>query len=200
VPRPDTISPKVLSAAFDYFTATHKLIVQFDEDVSASLSTSDLQLQNLSVPGSMTVSGKSYDSATNTATFTFTPAQLPSANFRATLLAAGITDATGNPLDGNGDGTGGDNYVYDFFFLKGDANHDRYVDIVDLGVLGTNWQQSPRAWQQGDFTYDGKVDIVDLGIVGTNWQTYLAFPPVSSGSPAIAPVLAKNPGRGRLKH
>jgi hypothetical protein len=176
----------VLWASFDYFTATHKVIVQFSADVSASLSTSDVQVQNLSNPGGLTVSGWSYDPLTNTATFTFTPAQLADGNYRATLLAAGITDATGNPLDGDGNGIGGDDHVYDFFFLRGDADHNRIVDIADLGIVGTNWQQSPRTWSQGDFDYSGKVDIVDLGIVGTNWQTSLVPPPTSSSSDSVA--------------
>jgi hypothetical protein len=51
---------------------------------------------------------------------------------------------------------------------------------VDLGIVGTNWQEWQRAWWQGDFDYTGLVDIVDLGIVGTNWQKYLA-PPSSWG-------------------
>jgi hypothetical protein len=197
-PPPDNTPPKVLACTFDYFSATHKLTVQFSEDVSGSLGTADVQVQNLTNPGTVTVSGYGWNGATNTATFTFTPLQLPNANFRATLLASGITDPASNPLDGDGNGVGGDNYVYNFFFLKGDANHDRYVDIVDLGVVGSNWQQSPRGWTQGDFDYSGKVDIVDLGIVGTNWQTYLAPPPENSSTPSMAPALSKASPR-RLK-
>jgi hypothetical protein len=199
VPGLDVVPPKVLSCTYNYFTSPHKLIVQFSEDVSASLSTSDLQVQNLTTLGLVTVSGLSWNGATNTATFTFTPAKLANANYRGTLLAAGITDGSSNQLDGNGDGVGGDNYVYDFWFLDGDSNRDRIVDIVDLGVVGTNWQKSPRNWSQGDFDGSGLVDIVDLGIVGTNWQKGMPAPPASSGSEPIAPAPAKNPGKGRLK-
>jgi len=199
VPGVDLVPPKVLSCTYDYFTSPHKLIVQFSEDVSVSLSTSDLQVQNLTTLGLVTVSGLSWNGATNTATFTFTPAKFANANYRGTLLAAGITDGSSNQLDGNGDGTGGDNYVYNFWFLDGDSNRDRIVDIVDLGVVGTNWQKSPRSWSQGDFDGSGLVDIVDLGIVGTNWQKGMPAPPASSGSEPIAPAPAKNPGKGRLK-
>jgi hypothetical protein len=73
------------------------------------------------------------------------------------------------------------------------------VDITDLGIVGTNWQQSPRTWTQGDFTYDALVDIADLGIVGSNWQSYLAGPPGSAGSEAVAPAPVKTSGKGRLK-
>jgi hypothetical protein len=127
-------------------------------------------------PTSVTLSLANYNISTNTATFNFSPATLPNGNYRATLLAAGITDAAGNELDGNGDGTGGDNYVYDFFFLRGDANRDRIVDIVDLGIIGTNWQLSGKTWAQGDFNGDSLVDIVDLGMIGSNWQKRVARP------------------------
>jgi hypothetical protein len=52
----------------------------------------------------------------------------------------------------------------------GDTNLDKIVDIVDLGKIGTNWQQNPGTWAEGDFDGSGLVDIVDLGMVGTNWQ------------------------------
>jgi autotransporter-associated beta strand protein len=54
--------------------------------------------------------------------------------------------------------------------LLGDSDLSGLVDIVDLGKIGTNWQQSGKFWEQGDFDHNGLVDIVDLGWVGTNWQ------------------------------
>src|SRR3954451_10830443 len=53
----------------------------------------------------------------------------------------------------------------------GDANNDLQVDVTDLGVLATNWQQSPRAVYQGDFNGDRIVDVSDLGILASNWQS-----------------------------
>ena len=71
------------------------LAFQFSEDVSASLEPGDLVLENLTTaetidPGVMTVT---YDSATNTATWTFNfPGpffeSLPDGNYCATLPAA----------------------------------------------------------------------------------------------------------------
>ncbi len=55
-------------------------------------------------------------------------------------------------------------------WLGGDANLDGVVDISDLGILATNWQQSPRDFVQGDFDHNSAVDISDLGILATNWQ------------------------------
>jgi Calx-beta domain/FG-GAP-like repeat len=57
--------------------------------------------------------------------------------------------------------------------LLGDANLDGGVAVSDLGILATNWQQSPRSFAQGDFDYDGTVDVNDLGILATSWQKNL---------------------------
>jgi hypothetical protein len=62
------------------------------------------------------------------------------------------------------------------YTLLGDATLDGKVDVADLGILVTNWQQSPRRWSQGDFNYDGTVDIADLGLLATTWQQGLASP------------------------
>src|SRR4029079_5888153 len=112
---------------------------------------------------------------------------LDSANYRAALAALGISDAAGNPLDGERNGSGGDNFGFDFFFLLGDADHDRDVDVNDLGILASNWQQSPRTFSQGDFDYTGTVDVNDLGILASQWQQQLA--------PPSAPATRRTPRR-----
>ena len=52
----------------------------------------------------------------------------------------------------------------------GDADLDGDVDLADLGVLATNYEQ-PREldWQHGDFDGDGDVDLADLGALATNY-------------------------------
>lgn len=52
---------------------------------------------------------------------------------------------------------------------NGDVNLDGKVDIADLGLLATHWQQSGY-WTDGDLNYDGTVDITDLGLLATTWQ------------------------------
>jgi hypothetical protein len=76
-----------------------------------------------------------------------------------------VSDLASHPLAAD--------YTLDFFFLSGDANHDRHVDVTDLGILATNWQRTGMTFSRGDFNYDGKVDVTDLGILATNWQKSL---------------------------
>jgi len=90
------------------------------------------------------------------------------------VLAAGsLTDTNHNALSAD--------FVYSdptFFFLAGDANHDRSVDVNDLNILASNWMQTDRAFSQGnvDYSGDGLVDQNDLAILSLNWQQQLAAP------------------------
>jgi hypothetical protein len=163
--------------------------------VSSSLSTSDLVLQNLTsgqtIPaGQLTVS---YDAVTDTATFSYTGnasgiiGVLPDGNYRATLLAAGITNATGTPM--------GANHVFDFFFLNGDADRDGRVNLNDFTILAGNFGQVPRTFSQGDFNYNSIVNLDDFTILAGKFGTAVG-PETTSMQPgqfAEAPISESEP-------
>ena len=138
----------------------------------------------------------SYDFDTNIATLT-SPTGLPLAdgNYRVTLDNAAVSDNTGNLLLPDA--------PLDFFVLAGVANHDRHVDVTDLGIVATNWQGTGRNFGQGDFNYDGAVDVTDLGVLATNWQKALpqptpAAPPSILSLPAPAMGSLQRPSDHRL--
>jgi hypothetical protein len=164
------VVPEVTASSFHFGTAPQRLNFTLSHNVTPSLAADDLRVRNLTtaqmIPSDQFV--LSYDAPTNTATFSYVGGILPDGNYRATLLAAGISTPQG--------ATPAADYSFDFFVLAGDANRDRIVDITDLGVLATNWQASSRNFSQGDFSYDGAVDITDLGILATNWQKSLPGP------------------------
>jgi hypothetical protein len=170
------VVPDVTASSFVFDTAPQKLNFTFNHDVSGSLSSDDLLVQNLTT-GQTIASGDvslSYNISTNLASFTDTAGVLPDGNYRAKLLSAGITTPQGASM--------ATDYSFDFFVLAGDANHDQRVDVTDLGILATNWQGTGKTFSQADFNYDGKVDVSDLGILATNWQKTLA----ASASPALS--------------
>jgi hypothetical protein len=176
------IVPTVSTSDFLFDTAPHRLRFVFDENVFASLGSNDVVLQNLTTDQIIPSSDLSltYDLPTNTATFSYTgnasgiSGVLPDGNYRATLQASGITDPAGTAMPAN--------YVFEFHVLAGDADHDADVDVNDLGILATNWQQSPRSFSQGDFDYSGTVEVNDLGILASRWQEVLTPP----GAPTAA--------------
>src|SRR5437899_664621 len=56
---------------------------------------------------------------------------LPDGNYHGVVLAAATDDLFGNSLAADA--------PFDFFFLNGDANHDRSVDFNDLVALAQNY-------------------------------------------------------------
>src|SRR5262249_7849983 len=129
----DLAPPTVSTALFKYDDLPQRLVFAFSEDLWSSLMSSDLTIQDLTAPGTVP-----------TASFTHSPANtvlasvsgiVPDHNFRAVPPASGFRDLAGNPLDGNADGTSGDDYTFDFFFLMADANHDRFVNTLDFNIL-----------------------------------------------------------------
>jgi mannan endo-1,4-beta-mannosidase len=170
----EAVPPQLLASSFDYQTSPNGLTFTFNEDVSASLSSADVQVASLTNPGAtISLGTPTYNAATNTASFALTPGILPDGNYRATLSGAGITDAASNSMLSD--------TTLDFFSLAGDANHDRTVDVTDLGILATNWQATGMTFAQGDFNRDGNVDVTDLGILATNWQKAVPALGLSNG-------------------
>jgi hypothetical protein len=93
---------------------------------------------------------------------------LADGRYTLTALASHIS-ANGQPLDGNGDGTPGDDYTFGdaqgLFRLFGDVNGDRHVDIADFSVFSNCFNSSTD--QQNylaylDFDGDGHIDIADF--------------------------------------
>lgn len=161
------------SGAYLYDAAAPGIGVAFNGDIAAStISASDLILldpaTNQPIPEVPAITA-SYDPSRRTAGWAFA-VPLPNGNYRAKIATGSLADLRGNSLAAE--------FTFDFFVLAGDANRDRVVDITDLGILATNWQQPLRTFSQGDFNYDGTVDLADLGILATNWQKNV---------PALAP-------------
>jgi hypothetical protein len=190
-----SIAPRVNSANFDFAT-THAVSIAFSENVSATLTTADVQVVNLTTNTTIATAAMAlaYNAITNTATVTFPGITtnghagiLPDGNYRVTLLAAGITNGNGVALDGDGNGTGGDNFTFDFFVWAGDANHDRTVNLTDFNTLASNFGQSGRNFTQGDFNYDGIVNLSDFNILASKFGQTLNPPAESTPSSAVAP-------------
>jgi methionine-rich copper-binding protein CopC len=174
-------APVVTASSFLFQTAPQRLTITFDQNVSASLSLADVVIRALPSGPTVTPASLTYDTATNTATVTL-GGILADGNYRATLLAAGITGPSGVPLAAD--------HAYDFFFLRGDANRDRVVNLRDFNILAANFGQSPRDFTQGDFNYDTLVSLADFNILAARFGAVVA--PASahtsaSGSPHAPP-------------
>jgi hypothetical protein len=130
------------------------------------------------VAGDVTVNptGHTYDPATNAATFTF--ANPPNGNYRATLGRAGVTDAAGNPLAAD--------HVVEFFVLAGDLNRDRRVNGSDFAILAGNFGKDGMTFEQGDLNGDGSVNGSDFAVLAGNFGKTVPAAVATTAAPAAA--------------
>jgi len=180
-------APNVTASSFVFATAPQRLTFTFDQNVGASLDLGDIQVQRLPGGPFVNPTGLSYNAVTNTATFSFTGI-LPDDDYRATLIAGGITNAGGTPLPAN--------VTQDFFFLQGDATHDGRVNLDDFNRLAANFGQSPRDFTQGDFNYDNVVNLDDFNILAARFGNVLAGP---AAQPGFVPGSGKAGSTGTRK-
>jgi hypothetical protein len=148
-------------------SAIQSVMFTFDQDVGASLSADDLVLDNsygLSIPA--TAMSLQYDALTHVAKWTFpglAGGVLPDGNYYASLRSAGVTDAAGRLLDGNGDGVGGDDFKFYLPMdrLEADFDGDGTIAPHDVDILfaavNAGSQQS-----QYDLNFDGAVNLLDV--------------------------------------
>jgi hypothetical protein len=164
----DLVAPAVNGNEFQFLTSPHTISFTFSEDVSASISTADVTVTPLPSGAALPLALVGYDTNTNTATFSFPGAVngiLSDGRYRATVFAAGVTDAAGNVLAANSS--------FDFFFMNGDANRDERVDSDDFNILATNFGLGGRNFGHGDFTYNGFVDSDDFNLLAGKFGTTL---------------------------
>jgi hypothetical protein len=96
-----------------------------------------------------------------------------------------FSDTTGNSEfpsgDGHAGGCFGDDFAFAFTILPGDATRDGTVNLSDLSIVGSHWNQTGMTWEGGDFTGDGIVNLSDWSFVGLYWQTAYWQPPEEMG-------------------
>ena len=139
----------------------NQIKVTFSENVV--VDQSDLLLTGINVPSYDVAGGTfSYDSTTFTATWTL-PQSIGADQLMLALNANGSdpirltpparildgdwtnpasTTATSGSAYPSGNGTAGGNFNFRFNVLPGDANQDGLVNISDLTVLASHWQQT----------------------------------------------------------
>jgi ELWxxDGT repeat protein len=182
--------PVVLGADFRYATPQHALEVRFSADVAAGLLAGGaFAVTNLatgqSIPAQIV-----FDETTNSAEITFGGGRLGDGRYHLVLESDVVRGKSGQALDGNGDGTAGGDYSFEFFHLGGDVNRDATVNFADLVALAQNYGTTGKTWGQGDFNADGSVNFADLVILAQNYNRSLASasPPAASSHAKQAPA------------
>jgi hypothetical protein len=175
--------PDIFSKEFVYQTGPQRVKFEFNQNVQASLSAADLNVERLGPGGGPVVTADPiYDEATNSVTFAFNGI-LPDGNYRATLGGSGVTNTLAMSLAGD--------IVLDFFVLNGDLNRDRQVSISDFIDLAANFGSTSAIWTQGDLNYDGQVTISDFIDFASNYGATLPPPPAGlAAAPAEISIVS----------
>jgi hypothetical protein len=200
----DATSPQIGGSTFNYHLAQQSIVLYFREAIEP-VDVGDLTLVNTTSGQTIDPAAISvvYDPTAKTETIAFpgfASGHLPDGDYVMTLAAGDVKDLAGNALDGNSDGTGGDDFTFKFYQLGGDATRDRKVDFNDLVRLAQNYNTTGKVWPDGDFNGDGAVDFSDLVILAQNYNT--ALPAAGAGGleaiaaapmPPLASVFSTTP-------
>jgi hypothetical protein len=158
----DNVAPTVTASSFEVNLPRQTVRASFSEDVSSGVRPSSITLTNLTTNQTIDAANVAvnYDASTNTASFTFpgfASGVLPDGDYRMTIPVGGVSDLYGNATTVA--------HELAFFFLQGDANRDRRVNLTDFNRLASNFGQSNRNFSQADFNYDGTVSLADFNIL-----------------------------------
>jgi hypothetical protein len=155
----DTQRPRVNGGQFHFDNVQRQHVtLQFSENVGPTLATDDIEFHNQTADESVPLTHRAmtYTTGSHIASFTFpgyASGVLPDGDYLATLQASGVTDLAGNPIELG--------FSLQFFFIQGDANRDRLVNIDDYSHIDAGFQKGLSGFGNGVFNYDGIVNFVD---------------------------------------
>ena len=158
--------PPTVVAAFHYNLHPQTLTFTFSEPVQSATAAA-VAITNLTTGTAVAPAASDYDVNSNTLTLTFGSA-LPDATYQAVVSGAAIKDMAGQPLNGNSAALVGNDFVFGFFYLAGDVNHDGMTDFADLLTLAQHYSQSG-GYGDGDLNGDGRVDFSDLLVLAQGY-------------------------------
>ena len=120
-------------------------------------------------------------------------ASLPNGYYQLRLPSGDITDSYGFPLDGDGNGQPGGDYIATFSVLQGDVNGDGVVNSTDMAIVDACLGSRPGSvnWNpNADLTRSGTVTTADRIIVYDNMNQSIT---ASEATPLTAAVAASLP-------
>ena len=182
------------------WTNVNQIRIVFNENVN--VQEASLGLAGLNV-AQYAFSGFKYNPATFTATWTLTnpiAADKLQISLHSTGAAA-VSDAAGDPLDGewtdgasvfpSGDTLAGGDFNFSFNVLPGDANQDGVVNGLDISSVISQWQSvtSPMA----DMNGDGVVNGLEIAAIASHWLQTLPAAGAGASAPAGTAVLSMAP-------
>ncbi|MEM7809067.1 MAG: dockerin type I domain-containing protein, partial [Planctomycetota bacterium] len=165
--------PEVVATSYD--ASTLEVVFEIDQDVSSSIDPSDLIATNVTTATQIDTSTVTavFLPGLNLAVFSLVPlvqsGLLTNGNYEFSLDTAGVANSSGATLVSSP--------VIEDFFLAGDADRSRSVNLTDFGILRSNFNSTPvNGFLSADFNLDGAVNLTDFGILRANFGQSVAAP------------------------
>jgi uncharacterized secreted protein with C-terminal beta-propeller domain len=164
------------------FAGADQLKIKFSEDVL--IGANDLMISGRD-GASYSFRDFTYDADTATAVWTLAePIGADTISVRLRGTEASVSDMSGSPLDGDGDGTAGGTFAIEYATLPGDVDRDGHVDGADLALARMHAESAlgdPDYSLEFDLDANGRIDAADLAAIqqraGTTMPDYV--PPIS---------------------
>jgi hypothetical protein len=174
---PPTVSLLTRDGGDDSYDTLDKITVTFSETVDVSEGA--LSLWKETTDGTavdLSEVSFHYDAHDFQAHWDFTAvAGMDPGFYTAVLDTTLVTDASGKLLDGDSNGTAGDDFEHTLLVAqKGDSDTDGDVDLSDYQRLATNFHPTgaaePFSWLVGNFDGDTDVDLTDYASLAANFN------------------------------
>ncbi|WP_428939157.1 hypothetical protein [Fontivita pretiosa] len=172
-------SPTVTSSQFLWKELPQRHVVEFNQDVSG-VGADDFEVVNLDTDQPEPVVYEGYDALTHKATLRFPgvfegSGMLASGNYQLRIRPGAVSSAaTGEPMLAA--------HEAEFFFLWGDADHNRVVDATDYAILDNSYVNQARTfpelsyYENGDFDYSTTWDSTDYSLIDAGFMIHLVEP------------------------
>lgn len=160
---PPTVASVTVNAGAVQRSRVTQLSVIFSSVVTLGTGAFELRRLGDNVIADVSVSTSNTNGQT-VATLTFAGAlseagSLADGNYRLTAVGSAITGVSGAPLDGDGNGTPGGDFLFTFHRLFGDADGDRDVDLVEFSAFRAAFGATSNLF---DSDNDSDVDLNDF--------------------------------------
>jgi len=200
-PRRLLSAPIIISTEFNWKALPHRITIAFDQHV-VGIAGEDFEVINLDTNQAEPVVYEGYDSATHTARLRFRgvpdgsgadSGMLASGNYQLAMRPGAVSSAaTAEPMLAA--------HEAEFFFLWGDADHNRVVDATDYAILDNSYVNQAKTfpelsyYENADFDYSTTWDSTDYSLLDAGSVVHL-FEPLAPFNVQTRP-LNEDPGIG----
>jgi len=170
-------SPTVTSSQFLWKELPQRYVIEFNQHVSG-VAAEDFEVVNLDTDQPEPVVYEGYDALTHKATLLFTghwEGMLASGNYQLRIRPGAVSSAaTGEPM--------ATAHEQEFFFLWGDADHNRVVDATDYAILDNSYVNQAKTfpelsyYENGDFDYSTTWNSTDYSLIDAGYMIHLVEP------------------------